>query len=107
VGVIVLRNNSSCHLFKQLKKDGSEAVQDAEKEMHNKLQYVFDPVGLDFVGSYSVAKDDPSGRNRRMTKRFGLSSADPKAIADRITFGTVRVVSGRTITMVVLPTRAR
>jgi hypothetical protein len=79
-----------------LKNGGRDAYHDAEAEVSEKLAAL-----LPGIGRFGASGEDPSGRNRRMTTRIGPLTEDPKAIADRVTFGTVRSVSGRTITVVV------
>jgi hypothetical protein len=89
-----------------LKNGGQEAVLNAEADIHQKLGNVVRSSGS-AMGRVGASDDDPSGRNRRMTDLYGPVPDDPKGIADRITFGTVRSVSGRTITVVVPPAGRR
>jgi hypothetical protein len=83
------------------KNGGRDAYHDAEAEVSEKLEAVVKSVASQAIGRFGASGDDPSGRNRRMTVRVGPSNQEPKAFADRINFGTVRSVSGRTITVVV------
>jgi hypothetical protein len=81
-------------------RDGREGIQDAEELVAIKLAALVGPMVGPRTGSLGASTDGPGGQ-RRMTSLYAPVTQPAQALADKIDFGTVRSVNGRTITLVV------